>query len=232
MKLSDSFRELANKDYSRTEIKLLVSVTIYGYLFMALILLFGSKGFMTWLSGKAAAIVNGVQMLGLELVLKGIAAWGMLNIVLYAIIGVATGYWTMRNCNKACFDEPDTDVAMTNMSCFIHALKHGPAHANAWMENSIYDRMVMTNYKKGDRESILVVAKKCDQIVSTYEDMKMGIVSNTLTLKLVLLGALSVFVWGLYPYSRALKRGIINISKIALRDTGLVKNLAELKPLL
>ncbi len=116
MKLLEPFRELAKRDdITRAEIKLLVSVTIYGYLFMALILLSASKGFHSWLSGKAAAIMTGMQMLGLEQLVKGVAAWGMLNIVLYAIIGVTGGYWTIRNCNKACFDEPDTDVAMTKI---------------------------------------------------------------------------------------------------------------------
>src|SRR5208283_2600023 len=191
MKLSESFKELANKDYSRTEIKLLVSVTIYGYLFMALILLFASKGFHSWLSGKASAMIDGVQMLGLEQVFKGLAAWGMLNIVLYAIIGIAGGYWTLKYCNNACLDEPDTDIAMTKLSCFVYALKHGPAHAPAWIQNSIYDRMVMTNFRKGDIESKIVGAKKFDLILSTYEDMKIGIVSNRLSLKLFLLGALS-----------------------------------------
>jgi len=194
MKLPDPFRELADRDFTRTEIKLLVSVTIYGYLFMALILLFGSKGFNSWLSGKAAAIMDGMQMVGLEHVLKGVAAWGTFNIVLYAIIGVAGGYWTIRHCNKACFDEPDTDEAMTKSSCFIHALKHGPAHAPALMENSLYDLMVMSNFRKGDIQSKIAGAKKFALILSTYEDMKTGIVTNTLTLKLVLLGALSVFV--------------------------------------
>ena len=228
MNLSNPFRELANREFSRTEIKLLVSVTLHGYLYLASCLLFASKGFTSWLSGKSAAIMDGMQMLGFDQVLKGIAAWGMLNIVLYAIIGVAAGYWIIRHCNKACFDEPDTDVARTNISCFIHALKHGPAHTHTWMENSIYDPMVMANFRKGDIEGKIVGAKKLDLILSTYEDMKIGIVSNKLTLKLFLLGALSVFIWGLYPYSRALKRGIISVAKIALIQPGLIQNLSEL----
>ncbi len=226
MKLSDSFGEFTNKDFTRAEIKLLVSVTIYGYLFIALMLLSASKGFMSWLSGKATAIMDGIRMLGSEQLLQGFAAWGMFNIVLYAIIGIAGGYWIIRHCNNACFDEPDTDVEMTGAACFIHALKHGPAHAPAWMQNSIYDRMVMSYIRKGDMESKIVGAKKFDLILSTYEDMKTGIVSNRLTLKLVLLGALSAFVWGLYPYSRALKRGVCNIAEIALREPGLLQNLS------
>ncbi len=86
----------------------------------------------------------------------------------------------------------------------------------------------MANFRKGDIESKIVGAKKFDLILSTYEDMKTGIVSNKLTLKLVLLGALSVFVWGLYPYSRALKRGITTIAEFALREPGLKQNLSAL----
>jgi len=115
---------------------------------------------------------------------------------------------------------------MTKMSCFTHALKHGPAHAHTWMENSIYDLMVMSNFRRGDIQSKIAGAKKFGLILSSYEDMKTGIVTNTLTLKLVLLGALSVFVWGLYPYSSAFKRGITIIAEIAQKEPGLAQNLS------
>ena len=50
--------------------------------------------------------------------------------------------------------------------------------------------------------------------------VKRPVVTNKLTLKLSLLGAMSVFVWGL-SYARALKRGITIIAEIALRQPGL-----------
>lgn len=75
MNLSNALREIVKRDdFDRADIKAYASVMLKAYVFIAILLLLRSKGFMSWLSETAMAIMGGIEMLGFEQVLKGVAA--------------------------------------------------------------------------------------------------------------------------------------------------------------
>jgi hypothetical protein len=177
---------------------------------------------------KAWFILSGFSALEL---IRGMAFWFLVNLALYLSLGIAAQWRSIWESSKSGLSEPGVDVLGSKLKWFFEAILYGPVFGKEWIENCFISDVVLepgvANATTADRARAF---QELCIILDTYSDMKMGTVSNRLTLLIYLLGALSVIFWGMYPFVRALKLNIVTTSEtIIAKDKSFVQDIERFK---
>ena len=147
--------------------------------------------------------------------LRWSSAWLMINIGLYTCLSVVSAFLMLDMERK----REDASWLGDKLSSAWQALREGPAYSCRWIGDSYFEKFIVS---KNGRENVftrllpgivpkvqaVMLASLMSKLAKAYIDRHTGGISNTLTVKIRLLKAACLILWGIYPFVRALERNI------------------------
>jgi len=197
--------------------RMFLSVAIKVCISIVLVVTLESAFIRNWLAGIIADIWTVVSSFSSEQVLRGLAFWLMINLVLYVAVSVFVMWRCLWELSKKNLNDPDVDIPMTKIAWFWKALTDGPRVAAGWLRDGFaMDLFIAPKLNSDNKEARIESVRRMSIIINTYADMRYGVATGRLTMTIYVLSAISVILWGLYPFMRSVKLNIAATSQMAL----------------
>ncbi len=232
MSVISAFKELAERSSQAAEadpsvLRMLLSVMIKGHTGMAVAVILGSTSIRNKTAGLLADAWAVISSFSFEEMLKGLAFWLMANLALFVIVSVWITWTCVWNASKDQLDD-SVDIPVSVTKWFLMAIAGGPRLAVKWLREGFVMDMLVTQ-KFGTKTDKVETIRKISDVLSTYEDMKYGVVTGRLTILVYALGVAGAIVWGLYPFVHAIKKNIIYTSEMLMREEDIMAGIKAIR---
>ena len=163
-----------------------------------------------------------------EEMLKGLAVWLMTNLLLFVIASIWITWKYIWEASKNQLNDSKADVPVSVGKWLLNAVADGPRLAVKWLKDGfIMDLLVAPKFVT--RNEKIDAIRKISIVITTYEDMKYGVVTNRLTILVYVLGAIGSIFWGLYPFVHAIKQNIIVTSEMFMREEDIMAGIKAIR---